>query len=196
MAIRRKIPNFLRVKVEILSPNCALESLWIIFCVLLTLQDLLPSQMPTGDHIVHVPGNLSSTMLSEKPWTLLTIFWTRDPTAIELSEVLSKFSLLYSWRQFCCRNDKLKSPKMHCNITVWGCFWLCFSNVAPLDFRLNFNLSERVKHSNPEKHTITGLLPAISSHVLISDKAWDNAVSLVLSHNISSAFPAAQGLLH
>lgn len=108
---RRKISNFLRGKVEILSPNCALESLWIIVCVLSTLWALVPSQMPMGHHIVCGPGNLSSTMLTEKPGTLLTIFWTRDPTAMELPEVLSNFSSLYSWRQFCCGNDKLKSPK-------------------------------------------------------------------------------------
>lgn len=112
--------------------------------------------MPTGYHIVHGPGNLLSTMLSERPWTLLAIPWARDPTAIELPEVLSNFSSLYSRRQFCCGNDKLKSPKMHCNVTTQGVCWLCFSNVAPLDFKLN--CSTYLKESSTQTQRNTQLL--------------------------------------
>lgn len=118
-------------------------------------------------HIVRGPGSLSSTTLSKKPWTLLTIFWTRDPTATELPEVLSNFSSLYSWRQFCCGNDKLKSPKMHCNVTILGVYWLCFSNVAPLDFRLN--CSTYLKESSTQTQRNTQLVAiCLPSHLMSS----------------------------
>lgn len=163
--------------------------------ILCSLNTQGPSVLPNAKGPPRGLGNLTSTMLSKKPWTVLTTFQARDPTAIELPEVLSNLSSLYSWRQFSSGADKLKSPKMQRNVTVQGVCWLCFSNAAPLDFRLN--CPTYLKESSTQTQKNTWLLAiCLPSHVFISDKIWDNRGSLVLSHNINSTFPADQHLLH
>lgn len=148
-----KIPNFLSVKAEILSPNCTLESLWMI-CVLPTLQDLVSSQMSMG------MWAWKPTVLSEKPKTLLIIFWTRALTTIELPEVSANFSLLYSWRQFCCGINKLSVPK-HIAMSLFGVFVSLM--LLPLTSDKSVQLIQ-AKHSKPANHSYQFFACHLISH--------------------------------
>lgn len=83
--------------------------------------------------------------------------------------------------------NKLKSIKMHCNVTIWGLCWPCFSKVAFLDFRLKSSAYPE-ETSTRTQSDIQLLAICMPSHVLISNKFWNNAVSLVLPHSTNSCY--------
>lgn len=61
--------------------------------------------------------------------------------------------------------NKLKSFKMHYNVTIWGLCWPCFSEVASLDFR--FKSSIYLEEASTQTQSDTQLLAiCMPSHVL------------------------------
>lgn len=106
---RRKIPNFLRLKVKIFSPSSALKSVWLIPCILLITQDLVSSQMTTGHQAVCGPGNPSSTTFSKKLNSIQCLLDKRSYYFLTASNVIkflltaiSEAILQINWRVSKC----------------------------------------------------------------------------------------------